>query len=218
MKMNGGVGLHAFNKTNICTKYVKLSNIKKILSVANVKHLSISNIQTPVTVKISNSCHHIISHSCHYQISCRIVMLPLVVGTCQVITFHFSVFLNLCVVLTRQVQRRRLHWKPPSTILVSIASTKFQRWMQFCFPVQRNRVLKSTAVPSIFKRIDDVPEKNPRKLEAAEKLASKRVNSLVRRVSQWHCSRNSQCIATGWVIAVIPWRWQQQYIIWIWAS
>ena len=48
------------------------------------------------------------------------------------------------------------------------------------FAVQRKRVLKSNAVPSIFKRSADVPEKKARKSTAVEKLASKRVSSVCR--------------------------------------
>ena len=44
------------------------------------------------------------------------------------------------------------------------------------FAVQRKRVLKSTAVPSIFKRNEHVPEKKARKSTAVEKLAAKRVS------------------------------------------
>ena len=39
-----------------------------------------------------------------------------------------------------------------------------------CFAVQRNRVLMSMAVPSIFKHNDDVPEKKSRKSKAAKNL------------------------------------------------
>ena len=83
----------------------------------------------------------------------------------------------------RQVQRTRANWKPTSaSVLCSehfsvdcfddIPSLK----ASLGFAVQRKRVLKSTAVPSIFKRNEHVPEKKARKSTAVEKLAAKRVS------------------------------------------
>ena len=106
---------------------------------------------------------------------------------------HFSVFLNIqiCTVFGPDKLSERV-WigslarrvdcfdKMPALIIYR---------GNLCFAVQRNRVLtsmelSSITVPLIFKHNDDVPEKKPRKSKAAEKLASKMVNSSIRRVSQ----------------------------------
>ena len=42
-----------------------------------------------------------------------------------------------------------------------------------CFAVQRNHVLTSMAVPSMFKHNYDIPEKKPQKSKAAENLHRK---------------------------------------------
>ena len=97
--------------------------------------------------------------------------------------FRFPKEPHLCDLWTRQVQRTRGNWKPTSaSVLCSehfsvdcfddIPSLK----ASLGFAVQRKRVLKSTAVPSIFKRNEHVPEKKARKSTAVEKLAAKRVS------------------------------------------
>ena len=97
--------------------------------------------------------------------------------------FRFPKDPNLCGVWARQVQRTRAHdWKPSSaSVLCSDHFTVdcFDETpalkASLGFAVQRKRVLKSTAVPSIFKRNDDIrlPEKNLRKSKAIDKLSSK---------------------------------------------
>ena len=120
--------------------------------------------------------------------------------------FRFPKDPHLCGVWTRQVQRTRANWKPSSASVLCSEHFSVDCFddipalkASLVFAVQRKRVLKSTAVPSIFKRSADVPEKKARKSTAVEKLASKRV-SFVCRVS--YCL--SQCTATEWVIAVMP--------------
>ena len=83
----------------------------------------------------------------------------------------------------------RAHWNSgslPRPFQCRLLRRNSSAESNLCFAVQRNCALKSTAVP----------EKKPRKSKAAEKLASKRVNSSVRRVSQSrlavHCHRPSQ--------------------------
>ena len=112
---------------------------------------------------------------------------------------HFSVFrkIHICAVFGPDKFNER-NWKPSSASVLCSEHFSVDCFddipalkASLGFAVQRKRVLKSTAVPSIFKRSADVPEKKARKSTAVEKLASKRV-SFVCRVS--YCL--SQCTAT----------------------
>ena len=73
--------------------------------------------------------------------------------------FRFPKAPNLCSVWTRQVERTWVDWKPCSACRLLRRNSSAES--NLCFAVQRNRVLTSMAVPSIFKHNDDVPEKKP---------------------------------------------------------
>ena len=112
--------------------------------------------------------------------------------------FRFPKDPHLCSVWTRQ-GRTRANWKPSSASVLCSEHFSVDCFddipalkASLGFAVQRKHVLKSTAVPSIFKRNADVPEKKARKSTAVEKLESKKVSSVC-RVS--HCL-SSQCTAT----------------------
>ena len=81
--------------------------------------------------------------------------------------FRFPKAPNLCGVWTRQVERTRVDWKPCS------ACRLLRRKSNLFFAVQRNNVLTSMAVPSMFKHNYDIPEKKTRKSKAAENLHRK---------------------------------------------
>ena len=76
--------------------------------------------------------------------------------------FRFPKDPHLCGVWTRQVQRTRANWKPSvqrtlQCRLLRRHSSVESKFKVFCTTYKR--VLKSTAVPSIFKRNADVAEK-----------------------------------------------------------
>uniref|UniRef100_UPI00358F5049 uncharacterized protein n=1 Tax=Myxine glutinosa TaxID=7769 RepID=UPI00358F5049 len=96
--------------------------------------------------------------------------------------FKFPKDVKLRDIWTKQVQRTRAKWMPTSSSV--LCSEHFERHCfneipqlkaSLGFAVQHKRVLIPSAVPSIFVRSAEKPDKKMRKSKAAEKLATKRV-------------------------------------------
>uniref|UniRef100_UPI0035900BE7 THAP domain-containing protein 10-like n=1 Tax=Myxine glutinosa TaxID=7769 RepID=UPI0035900BE7 len=105
--------------------------------------------------------------------------------------FKFPKDVKLRDIWTKQVQRTRAKWMPTSSSV--LCSEHFERHCfneipqlkaSLGFVVQHKRVLIPSAVPSIFVRSAEKPDKKTRKSKAAEKLATKREVSSLLKVAQ----------------------------------